>query len=207
MKPIRRDYFPRIEQFITEYREANGTAPSIKEIAAYLNVCNTTAWRYIQRMASEGLLDYQGGYGRISTISSLKESEPSQAIPSVGSISCGLPLLAEENIEEYVRLPRSWIGSGDNMFILRAEGQSMINAGINTGDLVLVRQQQTAEPGQIIVALVDESSATLKRYYPRLEDQAVELRPENDAYETQIIDLRERAFAIQGIAVKVLKDI
>ena len=100
MKPIRRDYFPRIEQFITEYREANGTAPSIKEIAAYLNVCNTTAWRYIQRMASEGLLDYQGGYGRISTISSLKESEPSQAIPSVGSISCGLPLLAEENIEE-----------------------------------------------------------------------------------------------------------
>ena len=71
MKPIRRDYFPRIEQFITEYREANGTAPSIKEIAAYLNVCNTTAWRYIQRMASEGLLDYQGGYGRISTISSL----------------------------------------------------------------------------------------------------------------------------------------
>ena len=207
MKPIRRDYFPRIEHFITEYREANGTAPSIKEIAACLNVCNTTAWRYIQRMASEGLLDYQGGYGRISTISSLKESEPSQAIPSVGSISCGLPLLAEENIEEYVRLPRSWIGSGDNMFILRAEGQSMINAGINTGDLVLVRQQQTAEPGQIIVALVDESSATLKRYYPRLEDQAVELRPENDAFEPQIIDLRERAFAIQGIAVKVIKDI
>ena len=83
----------------------------------------------------------------------------------------------------------------------------MINAGINTGDLVLVRQQQTAEPGQIIVALVDESSATLKRYYPRLEDQAVELRPENDAFEPQIIDLRERAFAIQGIAVKVIKDI
>ena len=75
------------------------------------------------------------------------------------------------------------------------------------GHIVIIRQQETAEAGQVIVALVDESFATLKRYYPRLEDQIVELRPENDAFEPQIIDLRERAFAIQGIAVKVLKDI
>ena len=67
MKPVRRDYFPLIEQYINEYRKDNGRAPSIKEIAGLLNVCNTTAWRYVQRMASEGLIDYQGGYGRIST--------------------------------------------------------------------------------------------------------------------------------------------
>ncbi len=205
MKPVRRDYFPRIEQFINEYREANGTAPSIKEIAAFLKVCNTTAWRYVQRMTHEGLLDYQGGYGRISTIPNQKESDPTQAIPTVGSISCGLPLLAEENIEEYVRLPKSWIGSGDNVFILRAEGHSMINAGIDTGDMVIIRQQQTAEPGQIIVALVDDETATLKRYRPRPEDNIVELVPENDSFEVQVIDLTERRLAIQGIVIGVYK--
>ena len=83
----------------------------------------------------------------------------------------------------------------------------MKDIGITNGDIVIIRQQETAEPGQVIVALVDESSATLKRYYPRLEDQVVELRPENNALELQIIDLRERSFAIQNIAVKVLKDI
>lgn len=205
MKPVRRDYFPRIEQFINEYREANGTAPSIKEIAAFLNVCNTTAWRYVQRMTREGLLEYQGGYGRISTIPNQKESDPTQAIPSVGTISCGLPLLAEENIEEYVRLPKSWIGSGDNVFILRAEGHSMINAGIDTGDMVIIRQQQTAEPGQIVVALVDDETATLKRYRPHPEENIVELVPENDAFDVQVIDLTERRLAIQGIVIGVYK--
>ena len=124
----------------------------------------------------------------------------------LGDIACGLPLLAEQNIEEYVDLPESWVGTGQ-FFALHANGDSMKDIGINSGDIVIIRQQETAESGQVIVALVDESSATLKRYYPRLEDKVVELRPENNAFETQIIDLRERAFAIQGIAVKVLKDI
>lgn len=206
MKPIKREYYPQIEQYINEYRNANGTAPSIKEIAALLHVSNATAWRYVQRMSVEGLLQYQGGYGRISTVQNEKESEPTQAIPSIGTISCGFPLLAEENIEEYVRLPRSWIGSGDNVFILRAEGHSMINAGIDTGDLVIIRQQQTAEPGQIVVALVDEETATLKRYRPRLEENIVELVPENDAFEVQAVDLRERSFSIQGVVIGVYKN-
>lgn len=83
----------------------------------------------------------------------------------------------------------------------------MINAGIDNGDYVIVRQQETAETGQVIVALVDGNTATLKRYYPRMEDRIVELRPENDEFETQVVDLKERSFAIQGIAIKVLKDI
>ena len=83
----------------------------------------------------------------------------------------------------------------------------MLNAGIDNGDFVIVRQQETAETGQIVVALVDGNNATLKRFYPRPEDQVVELRPENDEFDPQIIDLKERSFAIQGIAIKVLKDI
>ena len=83
----------------------------------------------------------------------------------------------------------------------------MLKAGIDNGDYVIVRQQETAETGQIVVALVDGSTATLKRFYPRPEDQVVELRPENGEFDSLIIDLKERSFAIQGIAIKVLKDI
>ena len=83
----------------------------------------------------------------------------------------------------------------------------MKNIGINNGDIVIIRQQNTAEIGQVVVALVDDNTATLKRYYPSPENQIVELRPENDDFETQVVDLKERSFAIQGIAVKVLKDI
>ena len=82
----------------------------------------------------------------------------------------------------------------------------MINAGIDTGDLVIIRQQQTAEPGQIVVALVDEETATLKRYRPRLEENIVELVPENDAFEVQAVDLRERSFSIQGVVIGVYKN-
>lgn len=207
MKPIRKDYYPRIEAFINDYRKEYKTAPTIKEIAGMLGVCTTTAWRYVQRMSDEGMIEYQGGYGRISTVQGQKFSKESAAIPAVGSISCGLPLLAEENIEEYVSLPRRWLGSGDNFFILRADGHSMINAGIDTGDLVIIRQQQTAEPGQIVVALVDDDTATLKRYRPHPENSTVDLVPENDDYDVQVIDLTTRNLSIQGVAVGVYKNL
>ena len=125
MKPVRKDYYPRIEEFINAYRKSYGTAPSIKEIAAMLQVSNATAWRYVQRMAQEGIIEYQGGYGRIMT---MQDQQPEQFVdvPAVGAVSCGLPAFAEENIEEYVRLPRKWVGSGNNVFILRADGHSTI---------------------------------------------------------------------------------
>ena len=89
-------------------------------------------------MAQKGIVDYQSGYGRIMT---MQDQQPEQFVnvPAVGAVSCGLPAFAEENIEEYVRLPRKWVGSGNNVFILRANGHSMINAGIDTGDMVIIR--------------------------------------------------------------------
>ena len=155
-------------------------------------------------MAQEGIIEYQGGYGRIMT---MQDQQPEQFIdvPAVGAVSCGLPAFAEENIEEYVRLPRKWVGSGNNVFILRADGHSMINAGIDTGDMVIIRQQQTAEPNQIIVALVDDEEATLKRYRPHPESNIVELVPENDQFDVQVVDLTERKLMIQGVVIGVYK--
>ena len=95
----------------------------------------------------------------------------------VGSVSCGPLTFAEENIEEYIKLPTSLLGHG-KFFILRASGQSMIGAGIEDGDLVVVRQQETAEPGQIVVALV-EDEVTLKRFFPDPQNGCIRLHPEN----------------------------
>ena len=192
MQHQRIEIYPVIQAFIMEYREKNGVAPTLKEIATQVDMPYSTVGRYVKRMEMQG--------------QDQKVAEQFRRIPKVGSISCGLPLLAEENIEEYYSLPRCWVGSG-NVFVLQAEGRSMLNAGIDNGDYVIVRQQETAETGQIVVALVDGNNATLKRFYPHPEDQVVELRPENDEFEPQIIDLKERSFAIQGIAIKVLKDI
>ena len=121
--------------------------------------------------------------------------------PILGKVSCGVPKFAEENIEEYVRLPVALFGRGQ-FFILRANGASMIEADINDGDLVLIRQQNYADEGQIVVALMDDE-ATLKRYYPEPENQRIRLHSEN----SQMDDIYVSDCIIQGVAVKVLKDL
>lgn len=122
-------------------------------------------------------------------------------VPLLGRVACGLPRYAEENIEEYVRMPEALIGSGE-FFLLRAVGDSMVGAGINEGDLVLVKRQNTAEKGQIVVALVGEE-ATLKRFYPEAGKKHVRLHPENPAMKDIIVPNCE----IQGVAVKIIKDL
>lgn len=198
-------YFQTLETFINTYKDKHGKAPSTYDIAAGTGMSKSNVARYLQHMRETGTIEYEGVRG-IITQRDKKTSRSISAIPVVGDIACGLPLLAEENIDEYVDLPESWVGSGQ-FFALHANGESMKNIGINNGDIVIIRQQDMAETGQVVVALIDDNTATLKRYYPHLEEQIVELRPENDEFETQVIDLKEKSFAIQGIAVKVLKDI
>ena len=124
-----------------------------------------------------------------------------QYLPIVGDIACGTPILAEENIESYLTISGDFLGTG-NFFVLKASGSSMINAGINDGDYVVVRQQNSADEGQIVVALVDDE-ATLKRYYRDDKQKKIRLHPENDNMDDMYFDNIE----IQGIAVKVIKDL
>ena len=119
----------------------------------------------------------------------------------LGNIACGLPNVAEENIEEYVSLPESLFGRGE-FYILRARGESMIEAGIEDGDLVVIRKQSDANDGDIIVALVEEE-ATLKRLYRDEENGRIILHPENKDMSDIVVD----NCIIQGIAVKVIKDL
>ena len=193
--------FGEIENYINDYKEKySGASPSIREIAAVLGVNYSTVSRYLKQMREEGIVDYDG-HRNITTRASKITREESLKVAVLGSVACGVPRLAEENIEEYVRLPVSLFGSGD-FYILRAVGDSMMGAGIDDGDLVIVRQQNYADAGQIIVALM-EDEATLKRYYPEPENKRVRLHPENDS----MSDIYVAECLIQGVAVKVIKNL
>lgn len=192
--------YPKIAEFIDEYRDQYNLAPSVQEVANYLGVSKATASRYLCRMREEGTVTCNG-YRSISTLESKENPRPTVKVAVLGQVSCGIPKFAEENIEEYVRLPVALFGRGD-FFILRANGDSMIDAGIDDNDLVIVRQQNYADPGQIVVALV-ENEATLKRYYPEPRNKRIRLHPENKNLEDIYVD----DCLIQGVAVKVIKDL
>ena len=193
-------YFKMIEEFINDYTEKNGKSPTVREIQAAVGLGLGTVSRYLSHMRENGMLDYSG-CRNITTHEAKKSRNETIKVPVLGAVSCGVPKFAEENIEEYVRLPIALFGKGE-FFILRANGDSMIKANIDHGDLVVVRKQNYANEGEIVVALMDEE-ATLKRYYPEPELRRVRLHPENSSMEDIYVD----DCLIQGVAVNVIKDL
>lgn len=190
--------FRRIIEVIQRHSAEFGNSPSIREIVAETGISRGTVQRYLAELKEQGRLDYSGH--RNIRMSGRRDA---MRVPLVGRIACGQPILAEENIEETYMISPALAKSG-SYFLLRAEGDSMIDAGIDSGDLVLVRQQETAETGQIVVAFIDdEDAATLKRYYPEPEKKRVRLKPENQNYADILVDRCQ----IQGIAVRVLKNL
>ena len=189
----------QIKKSIEKTYEESGRSPSVRQIAREVGCSYSTVSRYIKEMVERGIIARTSGEYETETISKMNMDTVPVAV--VGSVSCGPLTFAEENIEEYIKLPTSLLGQG-KFFILHASGQSMIGAGIEDGDLVVVRQQPTGEPGQIVVALV-EDEVTLKRFYPDPENGCVRLHPENKRLKDIIVDDCQ----IQGVAVKVLKDL
>lgn len=118
-----------------------------------------------------------------------------------GKIYCGAPNFIDDYREAFLEIPQSMLGQGD-FFALRTKGDSMIGAGINDGDIVIIRMQEYAENGQIVVARLDQE-VTLKRYFLLEDEKKYLLRPENDAYE----DIVTTNCNIMGIAVKIIKNI
>lgn len=122
-------------------------------------------------------------------------------IPLYGGIYCGTPNSIDEYCEAVLEIPQNMIGKG-NFFALRAKGDSMIGAGINDGDIVIIKTQNYAENGQIVVARIDQD-VTLKKYYLLPNERKILLHPENDEYD----DIITERCNIMGIAVKILKNI
>ena len=190
----------KITDYIDSFYFEHGMAPTIREIEAGTGVPRPTVQRYLTSMRDSGEIEYHGGRRRIETERTQKIADEGYvSVAVVGSIACGPLGFAEENIEEYIRLPSSFVGEG-TYFLLHARGESMTGAGIDDGDMVLVRQQSEADEGKIVVALVD-GEATLKRFYRTEREGVYRLHAENDAYEDIIVD----RLSIQGVATNVIK--
>ena len=192
--------FGIIKKFLESYRESTGSSPTVKEIEEGTGIPHTTVFRYLNEMKEKGDISFDG-HRNIVTREAKAAAQSSIMVPILGNIACGIPNYAEENIEEYVQLPVSLFGRGE-FFILRAYGDSMIEAGICEDDLVIVKHQQTAEAGQIVVAMV-EGETTLKRYFPEPEKKRIRLHPENSSME----DIYVSECDIQGVALHVLKSL
>lgn len=187
----------QIFEFVEQFTIENLRSPSTTEIAKAVKVAQSTAYKYLVAMREKGMLSYQDGIISTKKTRNLIFNQSAAAI--VGSVSCGLPQLEEENIEEYIPLPASLIGKGE-FYVVHANGESMIGTGIDDNDLVIVRKQTEASYGDLVIALVDNEN-TLKRYLFDKKKNRPYLHPENPDFE----DIYPASLSIQGVAVHVIK--
>lgn len=178
----------KVYDYLREHIKREGVPPSIKEICEALNLVSTsTAHLHLKNLEKKGYIARAKGKSRsISILDNafyLDDDESNEYkvtnLPVVGAVAAGKPIFADENIESYFPVPLGYIPKGGD-FVLRIIGDSMENAGIVNGDYVIVRKQNTANNGDIIIALLDDS-ATCKKFYK--EEQFIRLQPENDRYE------------------------
>ena len=187
-----------IAEYINRYFDDYNQAPSVRDIVAGTGIALATVHRYLLSMQESGELNYNGRKN-IDTPRIRKEAKMVSA-PVVGSVSCGPGEWEEEDIIEYIRLPESFFGKG-LFFVLIAKGESMIDADIHPGDYVIVRQQQTANDGDMIVALYDGGLNNLK-ILAHKGDRAI-LRSCN-ADKKKYPDIVVSELNIQGVAVGVM---
>ena len=219
MQRPRGDNQQRILEFIKSEISTKGYPPSVREIANAVGLKSTsTVHGHLQRLEKRGLLHRDAMKPRAMEITAEGESEHTSTmavpllgnvtagqpilaeentgdpslpraglatpIPVVGHVTAGQPILAEENLDEYIALPDMLLGDGEH-FVLKVHGDSMIEAGILDGDHIIVRRQQEANNGEIVVAMIDDS-ATVKRYYK--ENGHYRLQPENHEMAPIIVD-------------------
>lgn len=190
MKVCNEELIENMLSYIKTYQVKNGKSPSYRNIMKALNLSSlSVVFRYIDLLRSRGELK-KNDLGEIGISSNLNCCK-SVIAPILGTVTCGTPIYAQENIEGVYSLPSAIFGKGE-LFLLHAEGDSMINAGIRNGDILVVKKVDVAENGQIVVALLGDS-ATVKTFYKK-KDYAI-LHPENPQYE----DIITKEVKILGI--------
>ena len=170
----------RILEFIKKEIELKGYPPSVREICEAVNLKSTsTVHGHLEQLEKRGLIRRDSTKPRAMEVLENPLSK-GRSVPLVGRVTAGIPILAEENIEDYIVLPQDLVGAEDELFALRVRGESMIRAGILNGDFIIVRKQSHADNGDIVVAMI-EDEATVKRIY--FERDGVRLQPENPYYD------------------------
>ena len=188
--------------YVSDYYRQRRSSPSVSDIAKAVGIAKTTAYRYLVDMNERGMISYDGR--TIETPQINRCTSGYFSAPIVGSIRCGDPEAEEEFVEEYVSLPESIFGNGE-FYLLRAAGDSMVDAGIEEGDLIVIRKQDSASVGDIVVALDEDGQNTLKTFNG-IDDESgyALLKYENKArYPGKVIRVRE--LVVQGVAKHVIK--
>jgi len=198
-----------IFDFIRKYSARYGYPPTVRDIGKAVGLASSsTVHAHLANLEKIGLLRRDPSKPRAielldravgNAVDSVRSIVTSGGLPLVGSVAAGQPVLAEENIEDYIAVP-DIAGGTDGEYILRVRGDSMKNAGILEGDYVVVRRQETADDGDIVVALVGEE-ATVKRFFK--ESDHVRLQPENETMEP----IRSREVRLMGRVVGVFRSV
>lgn len=194
-----------ILNFIIETVMGKGYPPSVREIGEAVGLASSsTVHGHLERLERKGYIRRDPEKPRAIEITTddftYGQDESVKKVPLLGRVTAGVPITAYENIEDYFPLPRQIVKS-DQVFMLRVIGDSMIEAGIFDGDLIIIRQQNTANNGEIVVAMTEEDEATVKRFYK--EKARFRLEPENSAMEPIIVD----NITILGKVIGLYRDI
>ena len=189
-----------ILDFINDYIAEHQYPPSVREIGKHFGIYPATVQDHISAIERKGFLQKKRFQSR--TLSVSRASRPG-GIPVVGTVAAGVPILAQENIEDIVHLPERWASTGS--FLLKVKGDSMVGAHILDGDYVLVQPQQSTRDGEIVVALIGDE-ATVKRFYRT--PKGIALKAENSGFKTIEVsteDAAARGFQIVGLVSGVMR--
>jgi repressor LexA len=196
--------------FIRGFMAKHGLPPTVREIGERFKVTPRAAFDHLRALERKGMLQRRAAAGRTSRslIPSDTGARPPRAVPILGRVAAGQPLLAAENREGELHIaPESLPGRGEDLFALRVRGDSMIEAHICDGDLVLVRRQDSAQPNEIVVAMVEpesgEAEATVKRF--QRDGDRVVLKPEHPTMAPIVVDPRRTPVKIIGKVVGLLR--
>jgi len=198
-----------ILEFIESYLELNGYPPTYREIGKHFNISSTFGVkRHIDALIKKGYLNSERNSSRVLSLVNAEKmlekhyNSNSIEIPIVGRVAAGYPIFAQENIEGMLNVDSSIVHGRDKVFALKVQGDSMINAGILEGDLVIVKQQKEAKEGEIIIALLGDES-TVKRF-SQPDDSIINLIPENEKY--SVIEVKDTdEFSVVGKVVGVFR--
>ena len=181
-----KDKQSEIYKYLKNYTETKGYPPSVREICEAVSLSSTsTVHGHLKRLEKKGLIKRDPSKPRALEIMELNQPKREMInIPIMGKITAGIPILATENIEDSFPLPLDYIKHNKDLFMLRVSGNSMINIGINDGDLAIIEKADSAINGDIVVALI-ENEATIKRFFK--EKDHIRLQPENDALSPIIV--------------------
>ncbi|QFT54638.1 transcriptional repressor LexA [Microbulbifer sp. THAF38] len=189
----------QVLELIKTYLDDTGYPPTRAEIAQELGFRSpNAAEEHLKALARKGAIEMVAGASR-----GIRIPDHQSGLPIVGRVAAGHPILATEHIEDYCDLPASFFHPPAD-YLLRVHGMSMRNAGILDGDLLAVQKTEQVRNGQIVVARIDDE-VTVKRFRRKGNQATVQLLPENEDFETIQVDMRDKNFVIEGLAVGVIR--